>query len=77
MFHCHNLIHEDNDMLRAFSVTARGPGRISAPFVRLTRQSGQLIYNNWGFNNPLFGQTNARLTRLWEPFSRRYTQIQV
>jgi spore coat protein A, manganese oxidase len=29
MFHCHNLVHEDNDMMRAFEVGQGGPDPVT------------------------------------------------
>jgi hypothetical protein len=64
MFHCHNLIHEDNDMLRAFKQTLvsgiRRPE--TQEFITLTSETNKVIYNNWGYNNPLFERTNAAPT---------------
>jgi FtsP/CotA-like multicopper oxidase with cupredoxin domain len=63
MFHCHNLIHEDNDMLRAFRVmdTGMNSNQPSAqPYI--TNQLHKIIYNNWKYNDPMLGETAAKLT---------------
>ena len=62
MFHCHNLIHEDNDMMRAMrminsSMSTKNP--LSAqPFI--INKLYNLIYNNWGYEDPLMGETCAK-----------------
>jgi hypothetical protein len=79
MFHCHNLVHEDDDMLRAFSVSKapeKATPAIKEPFTSLNRK-GRLIYSNWGYNNPLYGQTNARLYWKWPKIDKRYIEDQV
>ena len=61
MFHCHNLIHEDNDMMRAFKVINSNNGlnsKSAQPFV-VNKLNG-IIYNNWKYSNPLLGETNAK-----------------
>lgn len=61
MFHCHNLIHEDNDMMRAFKVIDSNNGlnsKSAQPFV-VNKLNG-IIYNNWKYSNPLLGETNAK-----------------
>jgi hypothetical protein len=81
MFHCHNLVHEDDDMLRAF--TAVGPQgsvglRMNAdPQFKAVTGANNYIYNNWGYNNPMFGDTAAKLTEEWEEVDEKYTQKQV
>lgn len=62
MFHCHNVVHEDFDMMRAFQVidsnlTTKNP--LSAqPF--LINRLYNLVYNNWKYSDPLLGETAAR-----------------
>ena len=71
MFHCHNLIHEDNDMMRAFSVvnSTGSPNPLSAqPFITLNN----IIYNNWIYANPMLGETSAKLSSLMPTFNRDY-----
>lgn len=62
MFHCHNLMHEDRDMMRAMSMvdsatTTKNP--LSAqPFI-INRLYG-LVYNNWKYADPMLGETAAK-----------------
>lgn len=62
MFHCHNLIHEDNDMMRAMSIvdsatTTKNP--LSARPFLINRLYG-LVYNNWKYADPMLGETAAK-----------------
>ena len=62
MFHCHNLVHEDHDMMRAMSMvdsqlTTKNP--LSAqPFI--INRLYNLVYNNWKYADPMLGETAAR-----------------
>jgi hypothetical protein len=53
MFHCHNLVHEDHDMMRAYTVVG-GAGMDNMPVLNpsTTLQPitsvASVIYNNWG-----------------------------
>lgn len=62
MFHCHNLIHEDNDMMRAMKVINTNLGKTastaSRPFV-INRLYG-LVYNNFKYADPMLGETSAK-----------------
>jgi hypothetical protein len=80
MFHCHNLVHEDDDMLRAFNVSV-GPevdinSRVKAPFVTLNGKV-KAIYSNWGYNNPLYAGTSAKASWLWPKINQKYIETQV
>jgi len=62
MFHCHNLIHEDNDMMRAFKVinstqTTKNPTS-AQPFI--INRLYNLVYNNFKYEDPMLGETLAR-----------------
>jgi FtsP/CotA-like multicopper oxidase with cupredoxin domain len=62
MFHCHNLIHEDNDMMRAMrminsTMTTKNPNS-AQPF--LINRLYNLVYNNWKYEDPMLGETAAR-----------------
>ena len=62
MFHCHNLIHEDNDMMRAYSTinSTKGLNRASAdnsPFI--TNPLYNIIYGNFKYQDPMLGETSA------------------
>jgi hypothetical protein len=61
MFHCHNLIHEDDDMMRAFSVVDTSKGKNSGSGSRYVAINN-VIYNNWKYSDPLLGETNAKRT---------------
>lgn len=58
MFHCHNLIHEDDDMMRAMRVMGGGPNAKSAERYILNPLH-KIIYNNWRFADPMLAETRA------------------
>lgn len=71
MFHCHNLIHEDDDMMRAFSTinSEKGKNAVSAqPFI-VNKLNG-IIYNNWKYSDPMLGDTSAKPIKNAETFNR-------
>jgi hypothetical protein len=73
MFHCHNLIHEDNDMMRAFSVvnSEKGMNALSAqPFI--INPLVNIVYNNWAYANPLLGETNAQKSTVMPAFNQTH-----
>jgi hypothetical protein len=75
MFHCHNLIHEDNDMLRAFRVTNSNNGvnsKSAQPFV-INKLNG-VIYNNWKYSDPLLGETSAKPISKAKTFDKSLVQ---
>lgn len=62
MFHCHNLIHEDKDMMRAMQVinpseTTKNPTS-AQPFI--INRLYNLVYNNWKYADPMLGETAAK-----------------
>lgn len=62
MFHCHNLIHEDNDMMRAMSIvdsatTTKNPDS-AKPFI--VNRLYNLVYNNFKYADPMLGETAAK-----------------
>jgi hypothetical protein len=64
MFHCHNLIHEDNDMMRAIRVTDTNVGKTAAsaqPFV--INRFFNLIYSNFRYADPNFAEVSAKPSR--------------
>jgi FtsP/CotA-like multicopper oxidase with cupredoxin domain len=76
MFHCHNLIHEDNDMMRAFRVIDSKVGLnsvTSKPFV--INKLNNVIYNNWKYSDPLFGDTAAKPSKLVRTMSNSYVNL--
>lgn len=73
MFHCHNLIHEDNDMMRAFKVidSNKGINALTAqPFI--INPLNNLVYNNWKYADPLLGETNAKRSNLMPVFNQKH-----
>jgi hypothetical protein len=51
MFHCHNLIHEDHDMMGAFSVMNAANGKTTATVEQFV-PINNLLYSNWKYSNP-------------------------
>ena len=71
MFHCHNLIHEDNDMMRAFKVINSSNTRnaeSAKPFV-VNKLNG-IIYNNWKYDDPMMSETAAIHISKAKPFNK-------
>lgn len=61
MFHCHNLIHEDNDMMRAFRITHSHMGKNGASAQRfIINPLYGIVYNNWNYADPMLGETAAK-----------------
>lgn len=65
MFHCHNLIHEDNDMMRAFKAidTMKGLTKetaVNTPYV--LNPLNNLIYSNFRYTDPMLPATAAKPT---------------
>ncbi len=58
MFHCHNLIHEDDDMMRAMRVMDGGPNAKTAERFILNPLH-KIIYNNWKFADPMLPETRS------------------
>ena len=72
MFHCHNLIHEDNDMMRAMRITGdMGKNSISSKKYILNPLHN-IIYNNWKYSDPMLGETAAKKTNLVPIFNTNY-----
>jgi FtsP/CotA-like multicopper oxidase with cupredoxin domain len=74
MFHCHNLIHEDNDMMRAMSMidstmTSKNPDS-AKPF--LVNRLNNLVYNNWKYADPMLGETSAKPSGLTRTLTQAY-----
>jgi FtsP/CotA-like multicopper oxidase with cupredoxin domain len=73
MFHCHNLVHEDNDMMRAMKVVDSSLGKnaqSAEPFI-INRLYG-LVYNNWKYSDPMLGETAARPSALVRTLTPSY-----
>jgi hypothetical protein len=84
MFHCHNLIHEDRDMLRAFVETpdalpntSEDPAFVTLNLAITSDKVTPVFYSRWGYNNPLFGDTNATLTEGRPPLDNDYIKRRV
>ena len=65
MFHCHNLVHEDNDMMRAFKVmkTMDGPNKeyaFNTPY--LLNPLYNIVYANYKYSDPMLAETAAKPT---------------
>lgn len=71
MFHCHNLIHEDNDMMRAMRITDNGKNKISSEKYILNPLHN-LIYNNWAYADPMYGNTSAKPSNMVQLFDLNY-----
>jgi FtsP/CotA-like multicopper oxidase with cupredoxin domain len=74
MFHCHNLIHEDNDMMRAMSIvdskiTTKNPTS-AQPYI--INRLYNLVYNNFKYADPMLGETSARPSSLVRTFTTSY-----
>ena len=74
MFHCHNLIHEDNDMMRAMHImnsTSTTNNPLSAQRFIINRLHN-LIYNNWVYADPMLGETAAKPSSEVRTFTTSY-----
>ena len=68
MFHCHNLIHEDNDMMRAMRLKGlNGKNNITSEQYILNPLHN-IIYNNWVYSDPMLGETSAKPRNQVEKF---------
>jgi len=77
MFHCHNLIHEDNDMMRAMSIVDTTIGKTSvttidksSPFI--INRLYNLVYNNYKYADPMLGETAAKPSGLVRSMTPAY-----
>jgi len=59
MFHCHNLRHEDNDMMRSYEVSQGGKNEPSAAQY-VTNPLVGLIYSNFAYADPMLNDTTAK-----------------
>ena len=64
MFHCHNLIHEDNDMMRAYSVVNATNSKKTATAEQFV-PINDILYSNWKYANPEDELYAAKPTDLW------------
>jgi FtsP/CotA-like multicopper oxidase with cupredoxin domain len=64
MFHCHNLIHEDDDMMRAMRVIDNG-------MTSRTNTGNQfmvinnIVYSNYRYYDPMLTETSAKPSNEW------------
>ena len=73
MFHCHNLIHEDDDMMRAMRIINgdKGKNKDSAqPYI--VNPLNNIIYNNWKYSDPMLSDTAAKKSNLVSVFNTEY-----
>ena len=61
MFHCHNLIHEDKDMMRAYNVIHGAKNGSSAAQYYENPLHG-IIYNNFEYADPMLNDTAPKPT---------------
>lgn len=73
MFHCHNLIHEDNDMMRAMRINNNNNTKnyISSEKF-LFNPLYNIIYNNWKYDDPMYGDTAAKPSNSVSTFNSIY-----
>jgi bilirubin oxidase len=74
MFHCHNLIHEDNDMMRAMKIinptdTTANPTS-AQPFI--INRLYNLVYYNFKYEDPMLGETSAKPSGLVRTMTNSY-----
>jgi hypothetical protein len=50
--------------------------KIEGPFVTLNGKV-KAIYSNWGYNNPLYAGSNAKVSSLWPKIDKKYIETQV
>ena len=75
MFHCHNLIHEDNDMLRAWHMVNGEEGKTaetSAPYV--ANPLIGIIYSNYKYADPMLGETAAKPSNQVAPLTAQFVR---
>jgi FtsP/CotA-like multicopper oxidase with cupredoxin domain len=73
MFHCHNLIHEDDDMMRAMRIIngEKGKNKDTAEQY-IINPLNNIIYNNWKYSDPMLGDTAAKKSNLVPVFNNNY-----
>lgn len=72
MFHCHNLIHEDNDMMRAMRIKGIDGKNNATAEQYLLNPLHNIIYNNWIYTDPMLGDTAAKPSNLVNKFDNTY-----
>jgi hypothetical protein len=76
MFHCHNLVHEDNDMMRAFRIANTTAGRIDRRstadrFVRNPLYG--VVYGNFKYSDPMLADAKAQPTAAMPTLAAKLT----
>jgi hypothetical protein len=73
MFHCHNLMHEDNEMMRAFTVTnsTLGPNKESAVKFNINPLNS-IIYDNYEYSDPTMPSLSPKPTSTVTPLTNQY-----
>ncbi len=75
MFHCHNLIHEDNDMLRAFHMVNTDMGKTKDTATQFIQNPlVNIIYSNYAYADPMYGETAAKPTAEKPPITREFVR---
>jgi FtsP/CotA-like multicopper oxidase with cupredoxin domain len=72
MFHCHNLIHEDNDMMRAMRIKGENGKNAISSKKYILNPLHNIIYNNWKYADPMLGETAAKKSNLVPIFNTNY-----
>ncbi len=77
MFHCHNLIHEDNDMLRAFHMVNANESHHNPHSATAFIQNPlvNIIYSNYAYADPMYGVTAAKPTTSVPKMSREFVRL--
>lgn len=64
MFHCHNLIHEDDDMMRAMRVVDSGMTS-KATTTDQFMVINNIVYSNYRYYDPMLTETSAKPSANW------------
>ena len=63
MFHCHNLQHEDNDMMRAMHIGDSEEGKTAETAQKfIANPLYKIVYGNYKYADPMLGETAAKPT---------------
>jgi len=75
MFHCHNLIHEDNDMMRAMRIidSGKNSGQLTAQQY-IMNPLYKIVYNNWKYVDPMLGETSAKPSNAVSQYASEYAR---
>ena len=70
MFHCHNLLHEDDLMMRSFVVADAEGSPKDETLQEQFKVANDVIYSNWNYADPMLADTSA--TRLLPQMTPSY-----